>query len=286
MMRAAVALVAFAATVPGQLRLFQPDDLPARRKAAAVLAEGLQALRESGPEDGAARFHAALEEAQALLPVGSAARAVADELVARDAAPGALAGDAAELRADLAFTPLAEAELPEGVPGFTVLDEVELRSYPSYRMVRTGMKGGTLGAFWPLFRHIQSREIAMTTPVQIDYGTADEGRDGDRARQVSMAFLYGSPKLGRAGQDGAVEVVDVPATTVLTIGSRGYDRPARIAELQARLTAWLAANPQWQASGPIRMMAYNSPSVDAARRCFEVQIPVVHREPVPRGESV
>ena len=92
-----------------------------------------------------------------------------------------------------------------------------------------------------------------------------------------MAFLYGSPTLGAAGSDGKVEVVDVPATTVLTIGSRGHDRPSRVAELRARIDAWLAQHPEWRAAGEIRTMGYNSPSVAAERRYFEVQLPVQPR---------
>jgi len=144
---------------------------------------------------------------------------------------------------------------------------LEMRSYPAYRMVRTGMRSGSTGAFWPLFQHIQKNEIAMTTPVQVDYEA--EGR-----RATSMAFLYGSPELGPTGKHGRVEVVDVPAMTVLTIGSRGYERPHRIAELHARLLACIDAHADWQAAGPMRTMAYNSPSVGADRRYFEVQVPI------------
>lgn len=266
MFRHALPLLMLATVAPAQLRLLQAEDLPARRSAAAVLTFGLQALRG---DDGEPRFRAALATAAECLPAGSNARAVLDALRARQEPPQALAAAAAELRDDLEFTPLLQAPLPAGVPGFTVLDEVELRHYPQYRMVRTDMKGGSVGAFWPLFRHIQSHDIGMTTPVQIDFRA-----DGERQRQHAMAFLYGSPTLGTQGPDGAVEVVDVPPTTVLTIGARGYDRAARIDEMRQRLDDWLAEHPEWQAAGPLRLMGYNSPMVPEAKRCFEVQIPL------------
>ena len=263
-----------------QERLLQPEDLPARRTAAAVLGFGVASWRELGPEAGGERLVAAIATARQCLPDGSSARVVADELAARHADASTVRATKA-LIADLTFEPLAEAALPEGLPGFQALDELELRHYPGYRMVRTGMKGGTMGAFWPLFTHIKEHEIAMTTPVQIDYG-----QQGERLREVSMAFLYGSPALGEAGADGKVEVVDVPATVVLTIGSRGYDRPARVAELRARIDAWLAQHPEWQAAGEMRTMGYNSPSVAAERRYFEVQLPVQPRQAAKPGCNV
>lgn len=267
-MRLLVSLLLVAASATAQLKLYDPADAPARATAAAVMSYGVAASKSDG-EVGVERLRAAIATACACLPAGSAARANAEELRASTAEPKALAKEAAAFASDLAFKPVAEAELPAGVPGFAVLDEVEIRTYPTYRMVKTAMKGGSMGAFWPLFNHIKDNEIAMTTPVQVDYA-----EDGERQREASMAFLYGSPDLGPLRKDGAVEVVDVPALTVLTLGSRGYDRKSRVEELRARLDAWLADHPEWQVAGPMRTMGYNSPSVAGARRYFEVQIPV------------
>jgi hypothetical protein len=282
MRRLLLPLVVLSALLPAQERLLQPCDLPARQTAAAVLTFGVQGVRALGAEAGGERLRDALVTARECLPAGSAAWQRAVAMLARPAAPDALARAAADLVDDLTFRPVAEAELPVGMPGFQALDEIELRHYPAYRMVRTDMKGGTMGAFWPLFQHIKANDIAMTTPVQIDYRA-----DGERTREASMAFLYGKPELGPLGKDGRVEVVDVPANTVLTVGSRGYDRPSRVAELRARLDAWLAGHPEWEAAGEIRTMGYNSPSVRSDRRYFEVQLPVRPRPAAaPRRESV
>jgi hypothetical protein len=282
MLRALFPALLLTSVLTAQTRLLQPGDLPARQTAAGVLGFGLDSLRRFGPEVGGDRLLAALQTARECLPAGSAARATTDQLLASHRPPAQLARPVQALVDDLTFAPVAEAELPVGVPGFQALDELELRHYPTYRMVRTDMKGGTMGAFWPLFQHIQAKEIAMTTPVQVEYQA-----DGERTREASMAFLYGSPELGPTGKDGKVEVVDVPPVTVLTLGSRGYDRPSRIAELRERLEAWLADHPEWQVAGTIRTMGYNSPSVRSERRYFEVQIPVQPRPPVPKArESV
>ena len=270
-MRQALAVAVFLAAAPvavAQVRLFDPADAPSRATAAAVLSYGVAASKSDG-ELGGERLRAAIATACICLPAGSAARANAESLRAADGDAKALAKQAAALASDLTFRPVAEAELPAGVPGFAVLDEVEVRTYPTYRMVKTAMKGGSMGAFWPLFNHIKDNEIAMTTPVQVDYA-----EDGERQREASMAFLYGSPDLGPLRKDGAVEVVDVPPLTVLTLGSRGYDRKSRVDELRERMAAWLADHPEWEVAGAMRTMGYNSPSVAGNRRYFEVQIPI------------
>ena len=270
-MRQALAVAVFLAAAPvavAQVRLYDPADAPARATAAAVLSYGVAASKSDG-ELGGERLRAAIATACICLPAGSAARANAESLRAADGDAKALAKQAAALASDLTFRPVAEAELPAGVPGFAVLDEVEVRTYPTYRMVKTAMKGGSMGAFWPLFNHIKDNEIAMTTPVQVDYA-----EDGERQREASMAFLYGSPDLGPLRKDGAVEVVDVPSLTVLTLGSRGYDRKSRVEELRERMNGWLADHPEWEVAGPMRTMGYNSPSVAGNRRYFEVQIPI------------
>ncbi|MGE3171890.1 MAG: heme-binding protein [Planctomycetota bacterium] len=270
-----------AAQLPAQERLLQPADLDARRAAAAALEPALATDPDAA---AAAAVRPALRAARDLLPAGSAAHARAAALLADDpdADGAALHRAARQLHDDLTFAPLREADLPTGFPGYSALDELELRTYPGYRMVRTDLRGGSMGAFWPLFRHIEQHAIAMTTPVQIDHaegayrageGNGGEG-EGTAVQPPTMAFLYGSPDLGPLGRDGRVEVVDVPATTVLTIGSRGYDRPSRVAELRQRLDAWLALSRDWQAAGPLRVMVHNSPSVAGDRRYFEVQLPV------------
>lgn len=253
------------------VRVLQPADPAAREQAAAMLAEALAPAAQDAATE--ATLRSALRRATERLPAGSAARVRADALGTAAIEPDALRLQLADLVADLTFRPVAEAELPAGVPGYQALDELEIRSYPAYRMVRTDMRGGGMGAFWPLFQHIQEREIAMTTPVQVDYAA-------DNQRASSMAFLYGSPELGPLGKAGRVEVVDVPAMTVLTIGSRGYERPARVSELHDRLVQWLRTSTDWELAGSMRTMAYNSPSVGADRRYFEVQLPIRKRVPV------
>jgi hypothetical protein len=277
----AMATFLLGSSVPAQTRLLDPTDVPARDTAAVVLAFGVDTWRSLHPLEGEQRLRDCLATAVLCLPPGSAARARAEALQASCRPGESLALGLAELADDLRFRPVVEAELPAGVPGFVALDELELRHYPAYRLARTSMRGGAFAAFWPLFRHIEQRDIAMTTPVQIEWRG-----DGDRDRAATMAFLYGSPELGPVGTHGDVEVVDQPPLTVLTIGARGHDRPARIAELRARIDAWLHQHPEWVVAGPQRTMGYNSPSMPDDRRYFEVQVPVRPRGRALRAGSV
>ncbi|MCB9876221.1 MAG: heme-binding protein [Planctomycetes bacterium] len=274
--------VALTLPLTAQQRLLTVADLPARATAAALLEFGIAGERELAGEHGEQRLRDAVATARRALPEGSTAWLQADELVRQAPPRTALRRAAQALLEDLTFRPVAEAELPEGMPGFLALDELELRRYPAYRMVRTDGRRGSMGAFWPLFRHIQSHDIAMTTPVQVDYQ-----QDGERRRMATMAFLYGSPELGETGVDGNVEVVDVEPMTVLTIGSTGYDSASRLDELQQRIDAWLAAHPEWERCGDPRSMGYNSPSVSRDRRYFELQQPVRQKPHARRlGDSI
>ena len=80
------------------------------------------------------------------------------------------------LVADLNFTPLREAELPEGFPEHGPVGQVIEKQYPSYRMAMSTGRA----AFGKLFRHIQRRGIPMTAPVEM--AQADNG-------QSIMGFL-------------------------------------------------------------------------------------------------
>jgi len=263
----------FSVAAAAQQRLLQPGDLDARRAAL----EDLRPLAAGGPGLHATVALAAV--AGARLPAGSQARADLQAALLRaheqpddERALARLRLDLGDLVDVLAFRPVEQADLPKGFPGFRALGELELRRYPAYRLARTRMgAGGSNGAFWPLFRHIQDNGIAMTAPVQTDYAASD----GGAARPATMAFLYGDPATTPDEVSDRVEVVDVPAATVLSIGANGNERKDRIAALEQRLRAFVAASDgAWQVCGELRVMGYNSPMVRGERRYFEVQLPV------------
>lgn len=172
------------------------------------------------------------------------------------------------------FQPIKEAEMPRGFPAPTPVGEIEVKEYPAYR--RATASG--LGDFWTLFRHIQQNDIAMTAPVEMDFGDSNAERSGKR----SMSFLYERPDQGSTGKQGRVEVVDVEAATVVSVGCRGQQTNAAVAEARARLLKWLDENDAYVPVGPLRVMGYNSPFVPRDKNFFEVQIPV-DRVATPSG---
>lgn len=260
--------------LPGQDRIFRPTDRAARTTVAKEVRELMQSERGFFALIGLAAVigsrlptdsHAANELRSILQSAHAAAPADRD---ARDR----LRSDLGDLVADLAFEPTLEAELPEGFPTFGVVGELELRRYPRYRMARTTMRGGQMGAFWPLFQHIKSNDIAMTTPVQMDW------RGNDDRRPAKMAFLYGNTSMEPRTTADNVEIVDIEPMTVLTLGATGYERRERVAAMRARMLAWLdRPGCPVEADGDFRTMGYNSPSVPGDRRYFELQIPVRRR---------
>jgi hypothetical protein len=197
---------------------------------------------------------------------------VADRLRAARELPKPLAAServAAQKRAldeaisDLSFEPVAEAELPEGFPTYTPVGAIEVKQYPAYRMASGP-------GFWALFRHIKSNNIAMTAPVEMTYS---QSRDG-RLQQAGMAFLYGAVELGKTGKDGKVSVEDAPGQEVVAIGVRGTRTVEVIADSESRLRKWIDSQDAYTASGPLRVMGYNSPFVPRDKQYFEVQLPI------------
>jgi len=163
-----------------------------------------------------------------------------------------------------------EAPVPEGWPALTPVDEVRIKEYPAYRAAIAESGDAQNSMFRTLFNHIKKNEIAMTAPVEMtvtDDSTAKSPKD--------MAFLYRQPDMGSAGEDGSVNVVDVPAATMLSTGVRGGYSDKNYRKAIKRLEAWLAENPdQYRVTGPSRYLGYNSPFVPWFMRYGEVQLPV------------
>ena len=156
--------------------------------------------------------------------------------------------------------------MPRAFPTPTPVGRIEVKQYPAYRRATaTGM-----GQFWTLFRHIKQNDVAMTAPVEMDYGPPESAGN----ESASMSFLYERPDQGKAGKQGGVEVQDVEAATVVSIGCRGRQTAAAVSEAQDRLMLWLDENEGYAPAGPMRVMGYNSPFVPREKNFFEVQIPV------------
>jgi len=175
--------------------------------------------------------------------------------------------------------------LPEGYPAPTPPAAIELKKYPSVRRAEysASMNGDTGRniAFWPLFNHIKKRDIAMTSPVEMDYPNLKIDAIGETAKSDSkatenwtMSFLYRESGLGPTGEDGKVRIVDTQPVTVLSLGMMGQYSTYRDQIGLAKLKAWLDTQSEWEVVGPARAFYYNGPDAAIARQWSEIQLPV------------
>ncbi len=275
-----LALTAAALASPSEL-----DDLQPRSSAAQVvrnaleqapgvvsLATGVATARATIGELGPGAFSATLEESI----TDARWLALTDPILAGKR----LEQDLWTAVEDLEFRPVREAELPSGFPEPTPVREIALKRYPRYRTARAKAPGrGSTDAFWKLLGHIKESGVAMTAPVEMTY-------EGEVWRESQMAFLYGSPYMGKLGRVGEVEVVDVEPGWVLSIGCRGSVNRASLDAARSRLMAWVEGQAELEVAGEFRSLEYNSPLVTDSRRFFELQIPMRARTDATPAEVV
>lgn len=251
-------------------------------RAADRLADALARSAALSPADQTPELTAAARDAAALLgPDFTAAQTLtAAARPAGDTAPDpdALRQTLARVEADLRFRPILEAPVPPGWPAYTPVGEIEIKHYPPYRAA--SVTGSPIffresRNFFTLFRHIQSRDIPMTAPVEIPLRPTDAGE----LTETGMAFLYPDSATGKTGpaDNNAVVVSDLPPVSVVSIALRGKNNDATLKPAFQRLQAWLADHSaEWRpvpGAAP-RVLGWNSPSIPAAKAYTELQIPV------------
>jgi hypothetical protein len=169
------------------------------------------------------------------------------------------------------------ADLPKGFPTPTPLGVIEIKQYPPYRSATVRLEGvlagATSAAFNPLFAHISSNGIAMTSPVEARYPTLELTKP-QMVGQAEVSFLYGSQEIDPGQTAQGVVVEDHPAMMVLSLGLAGEYSWERFQEGVQQLRAWLIAHPNYQLCGSARRFLYDSPFVEANRKRSEVQIPI------------
>ncbi|MEM7622076.1 MAG: heme-binding protein [Planctomycetota bacterium] len=148
---------------------------------------------------------------------------------------------------------------------------MEIKRYPGVRRAEYEVEGGPADrrarstAFGPLFRHISSRDIAMTSPVEMDFS--------EEELSSTMSFLYESVDDGPAGEDNnGVRVVDVEPQAVLSLGVRGsLDREGLRSAIR-KLEGWISSQSAWDSTGSYRWVGYNGPYIRPADQWIEVQV--------------
>lgn len=176
--------------------------------------------------------------------------------------------------------------LPQGYPPPTPPGAIEIKHYPAVRRAQVERDGdswwGMNGAFWPLFRHISRRDIAMTSPVEMNYRGLETDKKGN-PDSWTMSFLYRTPSLGPTGKDRSVEVVDVPPVTVVSIGYQGSYGVEMVRSKLREIELWLETQTQWTLAGEPRALFYNGPEKRERESWAEVQLPIM---PVAKPQSV
>jgi hypothetical protein len=177
---------------------------------------------------------------------------------------------------DLSFVPLIEADLPAEFAAPTTVGEIEIKSYPIYRIAKTSMEAKPWSTkrspgFRRLFEHFKDHSIQMTAPVEM---TFKSGRVS--LQPVSMAFLYPSRTVGKINDKQSVSVIDRPPTKVISMGLMGpidQQRLDRAIEILRDRSLDYAA--KFRLSDEVLILAYNDPSVAASQQFFEIQIPIL-----------
>ena len=170
-----------------------------------------------------------------------------------------------------------DTPLPVGYPQPTPPGAIDLKTYPSVRLAEVVGSGdpddGMNQTFWPLFNHIKDHDIAMTSPVEMNY-RGMQASDQSEPESWSMAFLYRQPELNQTGVEGRVVVRDCESVTVVSIGMKGSYSMSLTQSGMKEIENWLAANPQWEAAGDWRSLCYNGPQLFWWNKWSEVQVPV------------
>ncbi|WP_199314039.1 heme-binding protein [Planktothrix sp. FACHB-1365] len=165
------------------------------------------------------------------------------------------------------------ASLPDGFPQPTPVGVIEVKQYPAYRGVTYLHQGdltqATRRAFNPLFQHISSNNISMTTPVEARYL-----QESESINQAEVSFLYSHPEITPQQIQSDVNVTDTPTMKVVSIGIQGaYTWESYQIHLQ-RLKNWLKQHPEYEIIGSPRRLFYNSPMTPEHLKYSEVQIPI------------
>lgn len=170
-----------------------------------------------------------------------------------------------------------DTPLPVGYPAPTPPGAIEIKSYPEVRRAEisgTGTRSGS--GFMPLFRHIQRSDIAMTSPVEMDYGF-DADSESPSTNEWTMSFLYRTQDLRETGvddRDERITIRDIEPLKVVSLGGRGTYRSSRIERDLTTLMEWLENQDDWELAGSPRALLYNGPTWRPWNKWLEVQLPI------------
>jgi hypothetical protein len=197
------------------------------------------------------------------------------------------------------FTAMSTPAFPATAPGVT-----ELKTLPAGLLVRSEAKGDYFkkngDLFRPLFRYIQRKDIAMTTPVEAQMGetsamyfwiataerakaetdlppaatTATGATATPQSTSQSMIDNNSATAATAKTTPEGVVVLTRPERLVVSHGGRGGYSRTHFEEARDAALAWLATRPDLVADGEPYAVYWNSPFVPGFLKRYEVHIPV------------
>ncbi|MCG5059546.1 MAG: heme-binding protein [Limnoraphis sp. WC205] len=178
-----------------------------------------------------------------------------------------------------AYNSAVAAPLPKGFPSPTEEGKIEVKVYPAYRSATVQYTGdlseATFRAFDPLFRHISDNQISMTSPVETRYPASTlEANNTDKNGLALVSFLYRDTETYPKQIADHIEIEDIPAMTVVSLGLRGSYDYSSYQENIKKLQNWLDQHPEYTVVGQPRRFFYDSPFVPEAFKRSEIQIPI------------
>ncbi len=160
------------------------------------------------------------------------------------------------------MTHAAEQAFPK-----TGVGEIEVKILPAATLVACTGEAGYFersdSLFGPLFRYIQSNDIAMTTPVEAEL------------QPGVMYFYIGGDAADRdLPETEEVKVHHLPERRVLSIGLLGGYSAENFAKGEARLREWIESQVSFKVTGAARAIYWNGPFTLPLLKRSEVHIPV------------
>ena len=143
----------------------------------------------------------------------------------------------------------------------------EFKTLPAGTLLKAAKPGNYFaennGLFRPLFNYISTHDIKMTVPVEAQI-------DG-----AAMYFWISPDEVTKlTGAAAGVEILHLPARPVAARGARGGYSQANFEQTRAELLAWLAEQPEFEASGPAYAVYWNGPFSLWFAKLSEVHVPV------------
>lgn len=148
--------------------------------------------------------------------------------------------------------------------------EIEIKTIPAAKLMVTENPGNYFDhnndMFMRLFRYIGDNDVSMTVPVEAE------------VEKAQMKFYVGSADSTKdLSAQGAVNVVNIPERTVVSIGIRGAYTKNKFEENRSKVLAWLQEHTGYTSTGEAYAVYWDAPFVPWFMKHSEVHVPVIEQ---------